>query len=60
MRLLLDTNIFIAASKGHAMVLSRLQQHTAEALLLSSVVWAELEFGVFRSARPEHNRRVFA
>jgi len=59
MRLLLDTNIFIAASKGHSVVLSRLQQHTVEELLLSSVVWAELEFGIFRSARPEHNRRVF-
>jgi len=57
--LLLDTNIFIAASKAHPAVLARLQQHRAEELLLSSVVWAELEFGIFKSARPEHNRRVF-
>jgi len=56
---LLDTNIFIAASKAHPLVLSHLKQRAVDELLLSSVVLAELEFGVFKSARPEHNRRVF-
>jgi len=59
MFLLLDTNIFIAASKAHPVVLSRLKQHTVDELLLSSIVCAELEFGIAKSARPEHNRRVF-
>jgi len=57
--LLLDTHIFIAASKAHPEVLSRLKQHTVDEWLLSSIVWAELEFGIAKSARPEHNRRVF-
>jgi len=59
MVLLLDTNIFIAASKAHPQVLARLKQHMLEELLLSSVVWAELEFGIAKSTHPEHNRRVF-
>jgi len=56
---LLDTNILIAASKAHPAVLAHLKQHTISELLLSSVVWAEIEFGIAKSTRTEHNRRVF-
>jgi len=59
MLFLLDTNIFVAASKAHPVVLARLQQHRLDEMLLSSLVWAELEFGIAKSARPAHNRRVF-
>jgi len=56
---LLDTNILIAASKANRVVLSCLQKHTIGELLLSSVVWAEIEFGISKSTRQEHNRQVF-
>jgi len=56
---LLDTNILIAASKAHPAVLAHLKKHTLGELLLSSVVWAELEFGIAKSARQAHNRQVF-
>jgi len=56
---LLDTNILIAASKANPVVLSHLKKHTIGELLLSSVVWAEIEFGISKSARQAHNRQVF-
>jgi len=59
MKLLLDTNILIAASKANPAVLARLRGYTVGDLLLSSVVWAEIEFGISKSTKIEHNRRVF-
>ncbi|MBK8337453.1 MAG: PIN domain-containing protein [Sterolibacteriaceae bacterium] len=56
MRYLLDTNIFIAALKAHPAVRSRLESTTASALILSPVVLGELETGIEKSSRPEHNR----
>jgi tRNA(fMet)-specific endonuclease VapC len=56
---LLDTNILIAMSKERPGLAERLGHHPAEAILLSSVVVAEIEYGIAKSARPEHNRRVF-
>jgi len=59
MKLLLDTNILIAASKANPAVLARFKGYTIDDLLLPSVVWAEIEFGISKSAKIEHNRRVF-
>lgn len=60
MRYLLDTNIIIAAMKGHAAVRQRLETTPLSALLLSPVVLGELEFGAGKSAQPERNRARLA
>lgn len=59
MRYLLDTNILIAMSKERPGLSERLASHPATSILLSSVVVAEIEYGIAKSARREHNRRVF-
>ena len=59
MRHLLDTNTLIAMTKEHPGVLERLTNIPASAILLSSVVVAEIEYGIAKSTRQEHNRRVF-
>ncbi len=59
MRYLLDTNILIAMSKERPGLAERLANYPASAILLSSVVVAEIEYGIAKSARREHNRRVF-
>lgn len=59
MRYLLDTNILIAMSKERPGLVERLTQYPASAIVLSSVVVAEIEYGIAKSARQEHNRRVF-
>ncbi len=56
MAFLLDTNILIAAIKGHPAVAERLRSLEASQLLLSSVVLGELETGVLKSAWPARNR----
>jgi len=56
---LLDTNILIALSKAYPAVRRRLEQHADHAILLSSVVLAEIEYGVAKSAKREYNRQVF-
>lgn len=56
---LLDTNILIALSKERPGVSERLAGIPASDVLLSSVVVAEIEYGIAKSARREHNRRVF-
>jgi tRNA(fMet)-specific endonuclease VapC len=58
-RYLLDTNILIAMSKERPGLADRLARHPAGSVLLSSVVVAEIEYGIAKSARREHNRRVF-
>ena len=55
MRYLLDTNIFIAAIKGHASVRARLEKLPLSQILLSPVVLGELELGVQKSQRQEQN-----
>lgn len=60
MRYLLDTNIVIAAMKGHAAVVARLERTPSADLLLSSVVLGELEFGAEKSAYAERNRARLA
>lgn len=59
MRYLLDTNILVAMSKERPGMSDRLAGYPAASVLLSSVVVAEIEYGIAKSARQEHNRRVF-
>lgn len=59
MRYLLDTNILIAMSKERPGLPDRLAHQPASSILLSSVVVAEIEYGIAKSARRDHNRRVF-
>ncbi len=59
MRYMLDTNILIAMSKERPGLAERLARYPASAILLSSVVVAEIEYGIAKSARQEHNQRVF-
>ena len=56
---LLDTNILIAMSKQRLGLADRLEGIPADAILLSSVVVAEIEYGIAKSGRRQHNRRVF-
>jgi len=56
---LLDTNILIAASKAHPVVLPYLKKRTINELLLSSVVWAEIQFGIAKSTHQVRNQQVF-
>lgn len=59
MRYLLDTNLLIGLSKERSGLVERLARHPASAILISSVVVAEIEYGIAKSARQENNRRVF-
>jgi len=56
---MLDTNVIIAASKSHPAVLTKLKQHRLGDVWLSSIVWAEIEFGIANSTRRAHNQQVF-
>ncbi len=58
MHFLLDTNILIALSKRPGLA-ETLEGISADAILLSSVVVAEIEYGIAKSRRRQHNRRVF-
>ena len=60
MRYLLDTNIVIAAMKGDAAVVGRLENTPLQNLVLSPVVLGELEFGAEKSAHSERNRTRLA
>ena len=53
---LLDTNILIAALKGHAQVRQRLEALPLNTIRLSAIVLGELEFGAEKSAHGEQNR----
>ncbi|HMW23564.1 MAG TPA: type II toxin-antitoxin system VapC family toxin [Burkholderiaceae bacterium] len=57
---LLDTNILIAALKGHPAVRARLESTPLDSLRLSTVVLGELEFGAEKSAYAERNRNRLA
>lgn len=59
MRYLLDTNILIALTKQCPGLAERLAGIPADAVLLSSVVVAEIEYGIAKSRRRLHNRRIF-
>lgn len=57
---LLDTNILIAALKGHPAVRARLEATPLAALRLSAVVLGELESGAEKSAYAQRNRERLA
>lgn len=57
MKYMLDTNIIAYAKNNRPeSVLQRLMQHKPEDMCVSAVTLAELEFGVYNSARPEQNQ----
>lgn len=57
---LLDTNVLIAALKGHAAVRQRLETTPLADLRLSAIVLGGLEFGAEKSAQVERNRSRLA
>ena len=52
---LLDTNIFIAASKGNPLVCQRLETLKSSQILLSCIVLGELVFGAEKSQQLQRN-----
>ena len=57
---LLDTNILIAALKGHPVVRQQLESLPLSTMRLSAIVLGELEFGAEKSAHGERNRARLA
>ena len=57
---LLDTNMVIYIQRGVPSVLSRLNELGADHVALSSIVAAELAYGVEKSANKERNRKVLS
>lgn len=57
MAYLLDTNIIIAAMKGHPSVVAQLETIQSSDILLSSIVLGELQFGAEKSQYCERNRQ---
>jgi tRNA(fMet)-specific endonuclease VapC len=55
---LLDTNMVIYIQRGVPSVLSRLNELGAQHVALSSIVVAELAYGVEKSANRQRNRKV--
>ena len=61
MKYMLDTNICIYLIKQHPVsVINRLKKQSIEDVCLSSITLAELEYGVQKSERKEHNRFALA
>lgn len=57
MRYMLDTNIIAyAKNKRPESVLNRLMQYQPEDICISSITFAELEYGVYNSQRPAQNQ----
>lgn len=57
MKYMLDTNIIAyAKNKRPASVLEHLTSQDPSDVCISSITMAELEYGVFRSSKPEQNR----
>ncbi|WP_332776964.1 type II toxin-antitoxin system tRNA(fMet)-specific endonuclease VapC [Polaromonas sp.] len=54
---MLDTNICIYAMKGQLSVLKKFNEHGKDALVISSLVAAELAYGVEKSQRFDENKR---
>ena len=57
---LLDTNMVIYIQRGVPSVLARLNELGAQHVALSSIVVAELAYGVEKSAHKERNRKILA
>lgn len=57
MKYMLDTNIIAYAKNNRPeSVLKRLMQYRPEDICISSITLAELEYGVYNSAKPEQNQ----
>ena len=57
MKYMLDTNIIAYAKNNRPeSVLKRIMQHRPEDICISSITLAELEYGVYNSARPSQNQ----
>ena len=57
MKYMLDTNIIAYAKNNRPeSVLKRLMQYRPEDICISSITLAELEYGVFNSAKPRQNQ----
>lgn len=57
MRYMLDTNIIAYAKNNRPeSVLKRLMQYRPEDICISAITLAELEYGVYNSAKPEQNQ----
>lgn len=57
MKCMLDTNIIAYAKNNRPeSVLKRLMQYRPEDICISSITLAELEYGVYNSAKPEQNQ----
>ncbi len=59
MRYLLDTNIWSFALRGDAAVLAHLSTTHRDELAVSSVTWAELEYGSIRHPFPDRHRSAW-
>jgi tRNA(fMet)-specific endonuclease VapC len=57
---LLDTNICIYAMKGELSVLRKFREHGQQGLAISSLVLAEMAYGVEKSHRKEANAAALA
>lgn len=58
---LLDTNICIELIRGRASrVFATMQKHRLDDVAISSITFAELQFGVAKSTRPAHNAIMLA
>ena len=54
---MLDTNMIVyAKNRRPESVLKKLLQHDPSEICISSITFAELEFGVYNSSRPAQNR----
>jgi tRNA(fMet)-specific endonuclease VapC len=60
MKYLLDTNILIFLMKrGNKKLLEKIDKQEYDALAVSSITLAELEYGAANSSKPDLNRSVF-
>jgi tRNA(fMet)-specific endonuclease VapC len=58
---MLDTNICVELIRGRAgRVFQRLRRHRVDEVAISSITLAELQYGVAKSARPEHHALLLA
>lgn len=60
MSYMLDTNICIAIMKGQSHVQSKLQTISPDNIYISSIVKAELCYGIYKSVHRAHNEQALA
>ena len=60
MKYLLDANAIIALTAQHPRLLARMRHHSPQDFAVSAIVFHELFFGAFKSARQAQNLRQLA